>query len=240
MKKTFCELLFLGLGVVAFRKSGRRLFRETHSQSVDSQELTSALATRRYMMYVLLPVWFVPGVLDWIWHRQTKIETTSGVKESLIHSLMMTEVGLPILMGLFLEINAGVFAAMLGAAALHEATAFWDVGFAVSRRKILPREQHTHSLLEVLPLAAVSFAACLHPEQFLSLFGAGPESPRMEIRWKRPALPKPYIAGILGAIALFIAAPYAEENIRCWKASRKGLAGKDTPKCARILFGKER
>jgi hypothetical protein len=237
MKKAFYELLFLGLGVVAFRKSGRRLFRETHSQILDPQELTTVLATRRYMMYVLLPVWFVPGVLDWIWHRQTKIETTSGVKESLIHSLMMTEVGAPVLMGLFCELNAGAFAVMLGAAALHEATAFWDVRFAVSRRKVFPREQHTHSLLEVLPLAAISFAACLHPNAFLSLFGAGPEQRELALHRKWAALPKAYVAGICGAIALFIVAPYAEENIRCWKASRKGLTGRDAPRCARTLFG---
>jgi hypothetical protein len=31
-------------------------------------------ATIRYLMYVLLPAWFVPGVADWIMHRRTKIE----------------------------------------------------------------------------------------------------------------------------------------------------------------------
>src|SRR4051812_31888353 len=76
-------------------------------------------ATVRYLMYVLLPLWFVPGVLDWMWHRRTDIEHTSGTKESLIHSLMMTEVGLPILMGLFLEVNSLVLALMMGNLAVH-------------------------------------------------------------------------------------------------------------------------
>jgi len=42
------------------------------------------------------------------WHKDTDIEHTAGVEESLIHSWMFAEVGLPILMGLFWEINAGV------------------------------------------------------------------------------------------------------------------------------------
>lgn len=224
-------------GIKAFSKVLKNPGSRPASAGAQSRELATIQATRRYMMYVLLPFWFVPGILDWIWHRQTRIETTSGTTESFIHALMMTEVGIPILMGLFLEINAGVFALMIAAALIHEATAFWDVGFAVSRRVVAPREQHTHSLLEVIPLAAISFLACLHPQQFASLFGAGPEKPCFAIRLKRPALPVPYVASILGSVALFIAAPYTEEILRCWAAQRKGLTGTDTPDCARVLFG---
>jgi hypothetical protein len=55
-------------------------------------------ASLRYLMYVLLPAWFVPGVVDWWMHRRTRIERTSGLPESLIHALMMTEVGVPVLL----------------------------------------------------------------------------------------------------------------------------------------------
>ncbi|GGW94098.1 hypothetical protein GCM10010383_24560 [Streptomyces lomondensis] len=41
-------------------------------------------ATTRYLMYGLLPSWFVPGVADWVMHRRTRIEETAGTKESLI------------------------------------------------------------------------------------------------------------------------------------------------------------
>jgi hypothetical protein len=47
-----------------------------------------------------------------LWHRQTKIETTSGAKESVMHLIMMAEAGIPILTGLFLEMNAGALALM--------------------------------------------------------------------------------------------------------------------------------
>jgi hypothetical protein len=35
--------------------------------------------TVRYLMYVLLPAWFVPGVADYLMHRRTRIERTSGL-----------------------------------------------------------------------------------------------------------------------------------------------------------------
>ncbi len=193
-------------------------------------------ATKRYMMYFMLPLWFAPGILDWVWHRQTKIETTSGTHESLIHSLMMTEVGLPILGGLFLEINAGVLALMIAAYFIHEATAFLDVNYAVSRRRVLPREQHTHSFLEMLPFAAVSFTICMHPGQLRALFGLGEEKADFGIRLKHSPLPAGYVTGILACVAAFIALPYAEELGRCWMAEQKGLTGSETPECAPVLF----
>ncbi len=49
-----------------------------------------------------MPLWMSAGLLDWYWHKDTDIEHTAGTKESLIHLLMFTEVGLPILMGLLL------------------------------------------------------------------------------------------------------------------------------------------
>jgi hypothetical protein len=69
-------------------------------------------AKERYLMYIIMPVWSLAGFLDWLWHRQTKIETTSGAKESVMHLIMMAEAGIPILTGLFLEMNAGALALM--------------------------------------------------------------------------------------------------------------------------------
>lgn len=61
--------------------------------------------TTRYLLYGLLPGWFVPGLADWVMHRRTRIEDTAGTKESLIHSLMMAEVGLPIALTLRYQVN---------------------------------------------------------------------------------------------------------------------------------------
>jgi hypothetical protein len=34
--------------------------------------------TRRFLMYIVMPVWLGAGIADWICHRRTYIETTTG------------------------------------------------------------------------------------------------------------------------------------------------------------------
>jgi hypothetical protein len=241
-------LLVIGAGVlygISNRKpvpSHRHTAAEasTALQSHRKQEIISKtdLAMRRYTTYFLLPLWIVPGLLDYVWHRRTKIESTSGLQESLTHSLMLGEVGIPLLGGLLLEINAGVIAMMIAGFLLHEATAVWDVAYTVKRRLILPKEQHTHSFLEVLPFCGLSFVICMHWEQFLALAGQGKEWPNFRIRLKRPSLSPGYLASMLAAIGLLLALPYGEELWRCWRAQTRGETGRDTPECVRILFAK--
>ncbi len=195
----------------------------------------TAKATERYLLYFTVPLWVVAGSLDYLWHRRTKIETTSGTTESAIHALMMAEAGVPMLLGLLLEINAGVIAVMIAAFFAHAGTAIWDVAYAVERRKVTPSEQHVHSFLEVLPFCAVSFVICMHWSQFASLFRQGVEKPRFELKKKEPPLSKPYLAGFLVAVAINGSA-YGEELIRCLRAKQKGLTGVETPKAAHELY----
>ncbi len=193
------------------------------------------VATRHYLLYFVIPVWIGAGLLDWYWHRKTKIETTSGTEESLIHALMMTEVGLPVFSGLLLQINAGSLLSIIAAYFIHETTAFWDVAYASDHRDVQPREQHTHSFLEMIPFCAVSFMLILHWDQFAALFGKGDTKPDFSIRWKEIPVRPSYIAGALAALGAGIALPYGEEIYRCWQAEKQGLVGTDTP-----LFVKER
>jgi hypothetical protein len=241
MKKTIIALLVAATGVLFFARwrrhgTGKRLDSAmVNGGNPPSVAQTKEHAMRRYVMYFLLPMWVIPGALDHLWHRRTKIETTSGLEESLIHSLMMAEIGIPILLGLLFEINAGLIALMIAAYLVHEATAIWDVSVAVERRKVLPREQHTHSFLEMLPFCAVSFVICLNWEQFRALFGQGPERPRFALRLKQPPLEWKYLVRILSTIGLFVGLPYGEELLRCWKAQREKSSGLDTPGAARAL-----
>jgi hypothetical protein len=48
---------------------------------------------------------------------------------------MMTETGVPVMLGLFCEVNVGVLAASFGALGLHSATAYWDQTCAEQRRR---------------------------------------------------------------------------------------------------------
>ncbi len=187
--------------------------------------------TRRFLMYFLLPAWLAAGFLDYLCHRRTRIEATAGTHESAVHALMLLQSGLPTLMGLFLNVNAGVLLTAIAAALVHEATAFWDVAYAEPRRKVTPNEQHIHSFLEVIPFVGTAFLAVLHWEQARALVGAGDEPARFALQLKRPPLPRRYVAGILTAWAASGLLPYAEEFWRCLRA-RKSLAPLPKPAVA--------
>jgi Sodium:solute symporter family len=175
-------------------------------------------ATRRWLMFVVVPLWLGAGLLDWFQHRKTHIEHTSGARESAIHALMLSEAGLPALLGLFLEVNAGVLLTSLAGLIAHEATAFWDVAYAETRRRVTPNEQHIHSLLEVVPLMALSFLTVLHWEQAQTLVGFGPAMLDFRLRPKVHPLKPGYVWGLLLAILTVGAIPYAEEFWRCYRA----------------------
>jgi hypothetical protein len=171
-------------------------------------------AAQAVLMYFILPVWLAAGFADYLCHRATSIETTGGWRESLLHLLQLAEMAIPTLAAIFLEINALVIAAMIIFLIAHEATAIWDVGYAYGKREVTPLEQHVHSFLEMLPLMGLLVIITLHWQQFMSLFGFGPEAPEFALRLKAPPLPWLYVIIILFLVLLFEVLPYLEEFIR--------------------------
>ena len=171
------------------------------------------------LMYFVLPVWLIAGFADWLCHRATHIESTTGAKESLIHLLMFAEVGIPLLAAMFLEVNALVIAVMIVAFFVHEGTAMWDVRYATTARTVGPIEQHVHSFLEMIPLMGLVIVVALHWGQFLALFGAGSETARFDLTWKHQQLPVAYIAVVMIVIVLFELLPYLEEFFRGLRAN---------------------
>lgn len=172
------------------------------------------------LLYFILPIWLTAGCADWLCHRAAHIETTSGARESALHLLMFAEIGVPLLAAIFLEVNAGIIALMIVAFFIHEATALWDVSYAVTLREVSPIEQHVHSFLEMIPLMAMLFVISLHWGQFQALFGFGPETPRFNLAWKEEPLPASYVLSIMTAILLFEIIPYIEEFFRGLRANR--------------------
>lgn len=184
---------------------------------LSGDELEPDRALVRCFLYYLLPLWTAAGILDWNWHRKTDIEHTAGLRESLIHVLMFSEMGAPLLLGLIFKINAGSLLAMLSMLVAHEATAAWDVHTALEQREVKQREQHTHSLLEVLPLTAFTVAASLNWSELRSLFGVSKKNPDFRLRLKEKKIPNKYwlaMGGMVGALA----AVYGNEVWRCWCA----------------------
>ena len=84
-------------------------------------------AAQAVLMYFILPVWLTAGFADYLCHRASSIESTSGWKESLLHLLQFGEMAVPTLMAIFLEINSLIIAIMIVCLIAHEATAIWDV-----------------------------------------------------------------------------------------------------------------
>jgi hypothetical protein len=182
-----------------------------------------AVVTVNYLLYVVLPLWLLVGIADWLCHRATHIETTSGAKESLIHLLMLAEVGIGVLLGLFLQINALVIAVMLVCFVAHEFTAHWDLRYAAPRRRITPIEQHVHNYLGALPFMSLSLIIVLHWPQALALIGLGAEPADLSLRLKSTPLPVAYVTTLIGLIALFEILPYFEELWRGLAANRGRL-----------------
>ena len=180
--------------------------------------------TLTILMYFILPLWLAAGFADWLCHRATHIESTTGAKESVIHLLMFAEVGLPLLAAIFLEINAGIILFMIVAFFVHEATALWDVSYAVSGRNVTPFEQHVHSFLELVPLMAIVLVVSRHWLQFQALLGIGSEPAGFELTAKTQPLPVAYIVTLFALILVFELLPYFEELWRGLRTRRRGFA----------------
>jgi len=174
----------------------------------------AAKALSKFLLYGFIPMWTAAGVLDWMCHKRTDIEHTSGTKEALLHILMNAEAGLPLTLGLLCEINAGVLLAMFAGFALHEATVWWDIDYAEHHREAKPYEQHVHSFLEVMPLMGLSMAACLHPEQFS-------KKADFALRLKREFEPPAYWLAVVAMVAGGVVLPYANELWRCLRAQNE-------------------
>ncbi|HVT69645.1 MAG TPA: diguanylate cyclase, partial [Trebonia sp.] len=140
-----------------------RAWRDTPVLKVSGDPSDVESVTIRYLLYVLVPAWFVPGVADWLMHRRTKIEDTSGLRESLIHALMMGEISVPVTLVLLCEVNPALLALCLSAGVIHTGTAVWDGHAATAgHREVSPLEQRIHSFLESIPFMAISALLCLH------------------------------------------------------------------------------
>jgi hypothetical protein len=164
-----------------------------------------------------MPIWIGSGLVDWWCHRRTDIQHTSGPTESAIHAAMMAEGGLPTVLGLFCEVNAGVLAVTYASLALHEFTGILALIYADGRRKLTPAEQHVHAFLVCVPWMAAMSLTVLHWDQARTVVGLGGR-PDWRIRQKRLPLSSSYRWGVLGAIASLAALPYGEELIRCLRA----------------------
>lgn len=170
-----------------------------------------------FLMYIVVPVWLIAGLGDYLCHRAMHIERNSGLRESLLHLVQFILVGVPLLAVLFLEVDAAILLLMFAGLAFHQATAVWDVRYANATRRVPPVEQHIHGILEMIPFAATAIVAILHWPQLVALVGLGDAT--FTIGLKRQPLPGWYIAGVMAGVVVLGVLPYGEELLRTARAA---------------------
>jgi len=178
------------------------------------------------LMYFIIPIWFLAGIVDWFCHRRSNISGTSGAKESFIHLLMFAEVGIPLFMVLIFEVNSLIIAISIVLFFVHEATAMWDVSYAVTKRRVGPIEQHVHSFLEMIPLLALVLVVGRHWPHFTALFGIGGTPADFALQLKEDPLPTWYLVTVLLVALALEFVPYLEELMRGLKDKNQANSGK--------------
>jgi hypothetical protein len=173
------------------------------------------------ILYGLLPLWGITGFIDWCCHRATDIEHTSGLRESLVHSMMGIQLGIPILLCLLFEVNVLILLICGVAFVLHEIVAHYDVYYSAPLRRISIWEVHVHNYMATIPLYLLLLIIIINWEvtlRLVSLDWAG------QLTLRRVAVPhgsSGYLQGYLTFMALLCVLPYLEENLRCYRARRR-------------------
>ena len=170
---------------------------------------------KQFLLFVLLPLWSVAGLADWVCHRLSKIEATSGVRESLLHSLMGIQVGITIIICLFFKINVLILLICFAVWLSHEFIAHLDVKWASPVREITIWEMHAHSYLATLPMYMLITITILSWEQFLQLLSLNWNGHMSFELLHQPHGGSQFIYTYLVLMLFFGVFPYAEELFRC-------------------------
>jgi hypothetical protein len=186
-------------------------------------------AANSLLTAVLLPAWVAAGFGDYICHRATHIERTSGTHESITHSLMIATSGVGVMAALLFDVNETVLWLMLTSATVHEAIVLRDVGYAAGRRNVTPTEQHLHSFLEVLPWAGFAFTACLNPRDAKKLAATALFPRPFRLRPKKHPVPLAYLVATFAVATVGLVLPYAEELLRCYRTDGTLLPHRKPP-----------
>lgn len=164
------------------------------------RELLQAL-----LVWGVYPLWLLAGAGDYLCHRQTDIEHTSGTKESWLHLLQFATLLIAFAAAVLMNLNAIVFGITVVLVIAHSVLAHVDVSYTDGRRRISPVEQLVHGFMDVLPLVAVALIGVLHWSEIT----ASPSSPVFSLR-------PPDMGRLLlvGSFALLSGVPILEELAR--------------------------
>ena len=166
-----------------------------------------------YFLWFLLPLWVLAGIADYVCHRRTALERTSGLGESELHVLQAIQIAVPLLAGLFLELDALVLTVMILSVIAHTLTALRDETYTAARRYISPLERHVHSHLEYIPIVAVSLVVMLYWRALAA--------PSFALHPKEHPIPVSYLVAVLVPVLLVQGVLLTEETWRAWRAAQR-------------------
>ncbi|WP_133407228.1 diguanylate cyclase [Parashewanella tropica] len=167
------------------------------------------------LLYFFLPLWGIAGFVDWCCHRATKIESTSGIKETIMHSIMGIQMGIPIVLCLIFDVNALILIICFLTWILHEVVAHMDVHYASPRRKISIWEMHAHTYLGSLPLYMLTSIVLINWDHFVKLITMDLTGEMTFRLLENPHGTPSYLPAYLTFMSIVCIFPYMEENIRC-------------------------
>jgi hypothetical protein len=179
----------------------------------------TAQLLERLLLSAFLPVWMLAGLADWACHRAQRIEQSAGMKESLLHLLMIGELGGGVLAALWCEPTAALFLFLLLVCLAHELTLWWDLVYASAHRQIPLMEQWVHGVQMALPWVALMTLAIAHRDQVLAVFGAAEHAADWTWRRREPAVPLHISAVVLAAAAVIVVTPFVQELLRGWRVA---------------------
>lgn len=172
------------------------------------------------ILYGCLPLWVILGFADYLCHRRSEIQSTSGTRESLFHCVMGAQIGGPVFLGLYFEINVLLLLLAFVLLALHVWVAHSDVAYALRSRKVTLWEMHIHSFLEMLPFVVVLLIILKRWPAFVDLITLN-WAGNLALVPKATPLDFHYIVGYFLFMLVVGIAPYLEELWRCWSVDRK-------------------
>jgi len=176
--------------------------------------------------YVLFPIWLLAGVLDYWLHQRTNIAATAGPRESRLHLAQTLQVGVPVLIVLFLELNLLTLAMLVAAAVAHTITSYWDIRYASQRRTILPLEQVVHAFMLTLPIFVPALLLVMRWQVVEApTVPPGAGTGAWALRWRDPPWDSDVIVTVLVASFVFGMLPALAEY---WQVRRASVAGKPT------------
>jgi hypothetical protein len=167
--------------------------------------------------WIALALWLAAGFGDWLCHRRTRIERTSGSRESALHLMLFLLIAGPLLAALFFEVNALLLAIMSVGVLAHFACSWCDTAYAQPKRHIAPLEQMIHSHLEMLPLFGLVIVLLLHWDTV--------RAPEWALVPRSSALPRATVFTVISGLLLGLG--FILEEL--WRCSRAAHAVIDVP-----------